>query len=443
MYRVGRCEAVLQLVNRISFSGGGGVESSAKHSVRESVSPVKLDTPENKIRAVVLTSSFPLSKSSVSGVFVRRLVDALPSSVDVEVVTPCATAPADICDGDGYRLRCFRYAPWKWQRLAHLPGGIPVALRSSRSAILLLPFFLGAMFLATLRASRSADIVHANWSISGFIAAMACRLTRTPLVTTIRGEDLSRAETSAVYRLFLRVCMHYGRRVVAVGGAMGQRLREMFPGAAGKVMVLPNGVSPELLSLDAASISGRRSSGLRVLVVGSLIPRKGVDTVINAIAGLPDATVASLTLVGDGSERPRLEALAREQGVDGKVQFVGETDADKVMRYYASTDAFILASYSEGRPNVVMEAMAAAVPVVASEIDGVKELINAGETGLLFEAGNADSLAEQLARISGDIELRATLARRARQFIVDNRLLWSNTGAAYEKMYRDVLLDSR
>jgi glycosyltransferase involved in cell wall biosynthesis len=174
-------------------------------------------------------------------------------------------------------------------------------------------------------------------------------------------------------------------------------------------------------------------------VVGSLIPRKGVDTVIKAIAEMPDSTGAYLTVVGDGTDRQRLENLARERGVEGRVQFNGETEPDKVMDFYESTDVFVLASHSEGRPNVVMEAMAAAVPVIASEIDGVKELVTAGETGLLFRPGDVNGLVDQLLKVSKDIELRERLALKARQFIVDNRLLWSSTGENYEALYKDVL----
>jgi glycosyltransferase involved in cell wall biosynthesis len=295
------------------------------------------------------------------------------------------------------------------------------------------------MFVETVRASRDTDIVHANWSISGFIAGLACWFTRKPLITTLRGEDVSRAEASRLYRLFLWACMRKSCRVVAVGEAMGQGLREMFPGYAEKVMVLPNGVSPRLLSIDSRKSCCEQSPGLRVLVVGSLIPRKGVDTVIKAIAEMPDSTGAYLTVVGDGTDRQRLENLARERGVEGRVQFNGETEPDKVMDFYESTDVFVLASHSEGRPNVVMEAMAAAVPVIASEIDGVKELVTAGETGLLFRPGDVNGLVDQLLKVSKDIELRERLALKARQFIVDNRLLWSSTGENYEALYKDVL----
>lgn len=395
--------------------------------------------PDSKIRAVILTTSFPLYSKSVSGVFVKRFVDSLSPHVDVTVLTPCSTSPVSVQSNNGYQLRCFRYAPWKWQILAHLPGGIPVALRQSRLAIFLMPLFLGAMFVETVRASRDADIVHANWSISGFIAGLARWFTRKPFITTLRGEDVSRAKVSLLYRMFLWACMRNGSRVVAVGDAMAQGLREMFPGYAEKVVVLSNGVSPQLLSINARKSCCEHSPKLRILVVGSLIPRKGVDTVINAIAKMPDSTGAFLTVVGDGIDRLRLESLVREVGVEGKVQFIGETDPERVMYFYESTDVFVLASYSEGRPNVVMEAMAAAVTVIASKINGVKELVTAGETGLLFEPGDVNGLVEQLLRVSKDIELRERLATRGRQFIVDNRLLWSSTGEGYEDMYNDIL----
>lgn len=146
--------------------------------------------------------------------------------------------------------------------------------------------------------------------------------------------------------------------------------------------------------------------------VGRLAPIKRVADLIRAIALLAQRQPAlelHLVVVGEGGEAPRLARLATELGVAGKIRFTGFEPAP--LRLVAAMDIFALASDSEGLPRVILEAMLLAKPVVASDVAGSRDLVLAGQTGLLYPCGDVPALAGALARLAGDREMRQRLGR--------------------------------
>lgn len=338
-------------------------------------------------------------------------------------------------DGDHCKVACFRYAPIGWQKLAHLPGGIPVALRSSPINFALLPWFLLAMLLACWRLSREADVIHANWSINGVLAGLVASARDLPLVTTVRGEDVERAGHSRIFRWLLKRCLIRSDRVVAVSEDFARRIGSAFPAFSHKVSVIPNGVSS---CLFARPIQARDVEVLRLVSIGSLIPRKDLATLIRALAGMPRGT-AVLDVVGDGGEMQYLKRLANELGVLNSIRFSGAVDAERVPQFLENADVLVLCSRSEGRPNVVLEAMAAGVVVVATAIPGVKELIQDGRNGLLFEVGADSALAGCLNTLHADASLRLRLSVAARDCIRERGLYWEATSAKYAATYAELV----
>lgn len=389
------------------------------------------------LRVLVLTTSFPLGPGAVSGIFVERLMRSLPGSIAASVVTPSPAWP--VPPGSNLPIKCFRYAPRAWQRLAHGPGGIPAALGRNKLLYLLLPTFLGGMFVAALREARHAGVLHANWAVSGVVGGMAAKLTGRPMVTTLRGADVEKASRSRLHRAALRECLRLSYAVVTVSEAMRQTLVEEFPVYRHKLYFIPNGVDSALLESPHRGASQARQGNLRVLTVGSLIARKGIDTIIEATALLRDRVHVEFSVVGDGPEYDRLTALVARRGLESSVRFLGAVAPDHVVEHLAQTDVFVLASHSEGRPNVLLEAFAAGVPVVASDIDGVRELVGSDERGFLFQAGDPKSLVDTLAQLRESFAEAARRAEAARAYIVERGLLWQQTGEQYAHLYREAM----
>jgi len=336
---------------------------------------------------------------------------------------------------DRIAIRCFRYAPRRLQTLAHAPGGIPAALRTRKWVYLLLPSFLLAMFASCLRHGRSTDIIYANWAICGCIAGLAGKLLDVPVITTLRGSDVMRAQRSFVDRLILALCLHWSHAVVTVSHAIEAWIQERYPHHAAKTCTIENGVEDVFLELPAGRASAPGEPRLRLLAVGSLIASKGVDQIITALNRLPERRQIMLTIVGDGPEREHLIELVRSLGLQHNVEFTGTLAPSAIPSEFARAQVFVLASHSEGRPNVILEAMAAALPVVASDIPGVNELVEHGHTGLLFRPGGIEELTQHLLALMRNATLRDRLGRAGRSSILQRQLHWDATAGQYYRLY--------
>ena len=393
-------------------------------------------------RLLVLTTSYPLTPQSCSGIFVRRMIEHLPRDLHITVVAPAARTDAVPSDRSNIVVRPFRYAPKPMQVLAHEPGGIPVALRSRRWTRVLLPAFLLSMLVSCFRHARRADVIHANWSICGCVAGVVGIVWRIPVITTLHGEDVTRARHRALDRAVLSLCLKLSDRVVAVSPAIESWLRERYPGLAHKIQTVGNGIEDELLALPLDRPDATASGRLRLLTVGSLIPRKGINRIIEAIGHLPNPRRVRLTVAGSGPELAALEQLVETLRLGDDIEFVGAVEPRMVVDLLAKADAFVLASHSEGRPSVVLEAMAAALPVIATDIDGVRDIVEHESTGLLYDGDDTFQLAGHISRLRESGELRRRLGATARRRIVQWGLLWDNTSQQYASLYRALSVET-
>jgi glycosyltransferase involved in cell wall biosynthesis len=295
------------------------------------------------------------------------------------------------------------------------------------------------MLVSCLRHGRSTDIIHANWAICGCIAGLAGKLLRVPVITTLRGDDVTRAHQSLADRLILSLCLHWSHAVVAVSRSIEAWIQEQYPHHAAKTYTIENGVEDIFLTLPNRRNIVPGESRLRLLAVGSLIARKGVDQIITALHRLPERGQMLLTIVGDGPEREHLIELARILGLQHNVEFTGVRAPSEIPREFARAHVFVLASHSEGRPNVILEAMAAALPVVASDIPGVNELVEHGHTGLLFRPGGIGELTQHLLALARDATLRDRLGRAGRGLILQRQLRWRATAGQYYQLYTTLM----
>jgi colanic acid/amylovoran biosynthesis glycosyltransferase len=192
------------------------------------------------------------------------------------------------------------------------------------------------------------------------------------------------------------------------GRAQGMRLVD--PAHWEKMHVIRCGVPLDRLP-PKESGSGRPT----IICVGRLSPEKGQAGLLRAFARLranyPDPT---LRLVGDGPDRQALERLSEELGVNDAVTFAGRLPEPETLVEIARADLLVLPSFMEGLPIVLMEAMALGIPVIASRVAGIPELVSDGKTGLLFAPSDWDELAQCIARLLSDKDLGATLAQNGK-----------------------------
>ena len=155
--------------------------------------------------------------------------------------------------------------------------------------------------------------------------------------------------------------------------------------------------------------------GAQLLFVGRLAAVKGVPVLFRALTQVASQfSEVKLTLIGDGPERAGLEAEAHAMGLGGMVHFAGYRSQIEVAEALVGADVLVLPSFAEGLPVVLMEAMAARLPVVTTRIAGVPELVEHGISGLLVSPGDANALAEAITRLLGDAALRAQIGAAGR-----------------------------
>lgn len=179
----------------------------------------------------------------------------------------------------------------------------------------------------------------------------------------------------------------------------------------GKIRVVPS------FYLDAQAIAGlghRPPTRYDVCFCGRLVPNKGVRQILEAIAGLPRAT---LQIIGDGPERPWLEERARDLGIRNRVEFRGWLPAqDDVLHAVRSSKMLVMNSTSEGGPRIALEAMAAGVPVIATRVGVMPDVIVDGQNGL-FTTGKPEDLRQKISLLMDDGELRTRLGSEAEKIL--------------------------
>jgi L-malate glycosyltransferase len=286
--------------------------------------------------------------------------------------------------------------------------------------------------LRSLVAAEKIELVHAHQTTPFFYALLARGLfrSRPRILFTEHGRffpDRGSRKRALLQRLLL------GRNdlVVAVGESVKQAVVKYEGVPANRVHVVYNGIpvtAHDGIDLDRAAVRkelGVPEQAFVVIQVARLDETKNHRMALEAFrlfaAGYPPAL---LILVGDGPERERLERAAAEFHLNAKVKFLGSRS--DVRRLLSAADVAILTSLSEGIPLSLIEAMAGGLPIVATSVGGVPEVVEHGETGLLVPSENPSALSEALRSLANDSELRTRLGdagrRRAHEKFDEERM---------------------
>jgi PEP-CTERM/exosortase A-associated glycosyltransferase len=299
------------------------------------------------------------------------------------------------------------------------------------------------------------DILHAHSPVLNALPAISVgRELGLPVVYEVRAfwEDAAAdhgtsREGGPRYRLTRAVETRALRRADAVTVICEGLRRDIaargIPGE--KITVIPNAVEPEAFaargSRDEQLAHTLRLDGARVLgFIGSFYAYEGLPLLLQALpevlARVPQTRVL---LVGGGPDEARLRSLAAELRLVDKVVFTGRVPHAEVSRYYDLVDVLVYPRYSMRLTDLVtplkpLEAMAGSRVVVASDVGGHRELIRNGETGVLFRAGDARSLADAVCRVLGDADLVRRLGEGGRAFVTGERT-WAHSVARYRDVY--------
>lgn len=257
-----------------------------------------------------------------------------------------------------------------------------------------------------------------------------------PYIVRMGGGDIpgSQKRFDKVYKVISPVIKSVWRNAIAVvanSSAMENKAKAFFSQC--RFSMIPNGV-------DASRyLPQRHSDSLRLVTVCRIIEGKGIQHVIKALPALIEAANGKLsyTVVGDGPYRTQIELLAKELKIDHFIKIIGMVERDKVPDYLADSDVFILPSHSEGMPNVVLEAMAAGLPVVMTDCGGSKELIS--DNGIVVPlSGNVEKDIENaIMKLLNDKSLRDRMGEAGRLH-ARNDFSWEANASQYRRLFAEV-----
>jgi glycosyltransferase involved in cell wall biosynthesis len=321
---------------------------------------------------------------------------------------------------------------------AHVNGVPFYALQRLRRPIHPVRDVAAVVELAQLCRRLSPDVVHVNSSKAGILGRIAATVARVPIrIFTVHGWSFA-TQAGLVRHVYLRLERVACRLtttticVAAVDRELGLRHGVCH---AETTRVIHNGV-PEtrvLARRDAHHVP-------HVVAVGRLQrPQKDFQTLVWALAMLRDAPFTA-TIVGDGPDHGSLAAEIERHGLDGRVRLAGElTDVSDIL---ASADVFVLPTTYESLPMSILEAMAAGLPVVASNVGGVPELVVDGRTGLLVPPRDVPALAEALRALLSDAARRRSMGEAGREQAV-RAFGVERSAAAHVRLYRELLSAER
>jgi glycosyltransferase involved in cell wall biosynthesis len=387
-----------------------------------------------------LTQTYPRFEGDTAGPFIRDLARGLVRLGDrVTVLAPHAAGVPARWEDRGVETVTFRYAPERYEVLGY-GRSLEADERVKGGAAIAAPLYALGLLRAVRRARRF-DLVHAHWIVpNGVIAALAGRF---PLAIGLHGSDVFLAEKPGVRRA-AAWALRRSRLLTGCSPELVNRVRALgFPEERSRV--IPYGVDVETFSPGPGRI-WRERLGIPVdaplvLSVGRMATKKGFHVLMEALPEIllaSEASGAHVVLAGEGDLLPDLQRHASR--FDGRLHLPGPVLRDTLPDLYRAADLFVLPAVHDskgnvdGLPNVILEAMASGLPVVASGISGIPLAVEEGRTGLLVPERDPAALAGALRKLLADRELARGMGERGRRK-AEAELTWDAVASRYREGY--------
>jgi glycosyltransferase involved in cell wall biosynthesis len=385
----------------------------------------------------ILTTSFPRFEGDSAGRFICNFARELSS---VRVIAPHDSAV--VKDVHPFPVEHFRYFfPESCQSLVY-GAGMASRLKGNALRIFQLPFLLGSFFLSALKSAGQTQIFHAYWTLAGLVAIAVKFFTATPVVINLWGSDILFTKLPVIWYLLCKtlnradaiICesQHFADQLIAKG--ISRQL----------ITVLPNGIDLEQFKpLDKMPL--RKQLELPddrplIVTVGNLSARKGHQYLLTALPKILESCgPVQVVIVGEGEFRSATESMIAKLNLADHVFLTGFQTGKTIPHWLNAADIFVLPSLLEGTPNILLEAMACQLPVVATDVGGIGCVIEDGVNGLLIPPRSDTRLAEAVISLLQDPALRERLSAKAGNTVHSQYGSWKQQSAKLENIYSRIL----
>ncbi|MCK4420354.1 glycosyltransferase [candidate division WOR-3 bacterium] len=326
---------------------------------------------------------YPSKENPVSGIFLREHAKAISLYNDIVVLTR-EDIDSSIRRGY-YRIDDSIEKGLRTLRLRYRKSPIP------KTTYLIYLWGMFGAFRKLLREGYKPDIIHANVYTAGVSAVLLGKLYKIPVIISEHFSSFPRRMLKGVEALKARFAMNRADLIMPVSKDLIKHIRAY--GIQNDFEVVPNAVDTEIFHPDTDK---KNHTIKRILLVALLNPVKGVPYLLDAIAILSKKrNDFVLDIVGDGPYREEYEKSTYKLGIENKVNFHGLMSKEQVAQFMRESDFFVLPSESENLPCVLIESMASGLPIVATKVGGVPEMIDK-KVGKLIEPKDSNSLAETI-----------------------------------------------
>jgi glycosyltransferase involved in cell wall biosynthesis len=373
-----------------------------------------MPSPARPLRVLTITHNYPRFPGDPAGAFVARIAEgAAAQGHRVAVIAPHAPGIPLEQSSAGVELHRFRYAPDRFERVAYT-GSLHQSTLFSLGAALAFPGFLLSFSNAVRRTVQKLQphVIHAHWWLpGGWFASRA----GVPYLVTCHGSDVRLLHRGGWFRQRASRVFARAAQVTAVSKFLARDIGENTPGLSTEVRVTPMPVAVD------SFLQGSREKKIqpaRILYAGNLVPSKGVDVLLRAVAELKKRGVeCGLKVLGNGPALETLQRLAGELGIDSQVTWSGFVPQAQMPGEYGASTVTVLPTRgnAEGLGLTLVEALLAGSAVVGTPAGGIPEVVQHERTGLIARDGDWNDLANQIERLLSDPAFRERLTQAGKE----------------------------
>lgn len=371
------------------------------------------------MKICIIPTMFPKYKGDYYGSFVFDEAKMLvKKGFEVHVVTQHNSDIPYEEIMEGIHVHRFKWLePNEFKALVHFKGLI--------DNFRLLTYVISIFFnLIILSRKYDFDILHAHSAIpTGLIGVIVAKILKKPIFITVHGMDINNFENSSIFKRLITFSLNNCTKTIAVSDNLAKKMRYLKINQ-NKIVILRNAV-------DTNRFKPLRNKNLRkyykieddeilILFVGYLDTFKGIFELIDAFGEIKQIyNNIKLMIIGNGPKKHELENRVLALDLEKSVMFTGNLKPDEMHSYYQAADIFTLPSYTEGLPLAVLEAMSCGIPVIASNVGGIPEIIRNNENGFLIPPRNNKILKDKLIILIDNDRLREKFRRNSIEIIKD------------------------
>ncbi len=396
------------------------------------------------MKILIISHMYPSTFNEVSGIFIHKQVKELKKQgCEIKVISPLPWIPFPI-----------NYLSKKWNKYSKISQKVvKEGIEVYYPRFLEFPktlFFASSgerMFngiqetVKKIYKNFKFDIVHSHDALpDGYAGTKISRKYKKPLIVTIHGDDFQQTIfKNSKYKKIIKKIIDFSAKTITVSGKLEKIGKKNLQINPNKIIKISNGINLNDIRKNMKEDIEKYAKKRIILSVSNLIKTKGIDLNLQAMVRLKKKYLNLIYLIiGEGSERKKLENITKTLGLQNNVRFIGEISYSEVMRYMSFCDILSLPSWNEAFGVVYIEAMAQGKPVIGCKGEGIEDFVENGKTGLLVKPQDVDSLVGVLDFLLSHPEEAQKIGKRARDVILES-YTWEKNAEKTIEVYKEVL----